>query len=58
MQVLFPRSGRRGQLTATQADPTTIEMSGVVSGTLTVDASGRLMRVVLANGVSAIRQSK
>lgn len=58
MQVLFPRSGRREQLTATQADPTTIEMSGVVSGTLTVDASGRLMRVVLANGVSAIRQSK
>ena len=58
LPVLFPRSGRRGQITATQADPTTIEMSGAVSGTLTVDAAGRLMRVVLSDGVSAIRQSK
>jgi hypothetical protein len=58
LPVLFPRSGRRGQLTATQSDPTTVELTGAVSGTLTVDASGRLMRVVLADGVSAIRQSK
>ena len=58
MQVLFPRSGRRGQLTATLADPTTIDVSGTVTGTLTVDATGRLMRVVLADGLAAIRQSK
>ncbi len=58
LQVLFPRSGRRGQLTATLADPTTIDLTGTVAGTLTVDATGRLMRVVLSNGVSAIRQSK
>jgi len=58
MQVLFPRSGRRGQLTATRADATTIDLNGVVTGTLTLDASGRLMRVVLSDGVSAIRQSK
>ena len=58
LPVLFPRSGRRGQLTATQSDPTTVELTGAVSGTLTVDASGRLMRVVLADGLSAIRQSK
>lgn len=58
LPVLFPRSGRRGQLTATLANPTTIDLSGVVSGTLTVDASGRLMRVVLSDGVSAIRQSR
>jgi len=58
MQVLFPRSGRRGQLTATLSDPTTIDLTGVVGGTLTVDASGRLMRIVLSDGMSAIRQSK
>ena len=40
LPVLFPRSGRRGQVTATQSDPTTIELSGAVSGTLTVDAVG------------------
>lgn len=58
MQVLFPRSGRRGQLTATRTDATTIDLNGVVTGTLTLDASGRLMRVVRSDGVSAIRQSK
>ncbi len=58
MQVLFPRSGRRGQLTATRSDPATVDLQGVVTGTLTLDASGRLMRVVLSDGVSAIRQSK
>jgi hypothetical protein len=58
LPVLFARSGRRGQLTATRSNPTTVELSGVVSGSLTVDAAGRLMRVVLADGVSAIRQSK
>ncbi len=58
MQVLFPRSGRRGQLTGTRSTPTTIELSGVVSGTLTVDATGRLMQVLLSDGVSAIRQAR
>jgi len=58
MQVLFPRSGRRGQITATLSDPGTIDLTGMVGGTLTVDGSGRLMRVVLADGTSAIRQSK
>jgi hypothetical protein len=58
LQVLFPRSGRRGQLTATLSDPQTIDLNGVVGGTLTVDAAGRLMRVVLSDGISAIRQSK
>ena len=58
LPVLFARSGRRGQLTATLSTPTSIEMTGVVSGTLTVDGAGRLQRVVLADGVSAIRQSR
>lgn len=58
MQVLYPRSGRRGQVTATLANPTTIEVTGMVMGTLTVDPTGRLMRVILSDGVSAIRQSK
>lgn len=58
LQVLFPRSGRRGQLTAKRSAPTIIDVTGVVSGTLTVDASGRLMSVVLSDGTSAIRQSK
>jgi hypothetical protein len=58
LPVLFPRSGRRGQLTATRSTPTTIEVNGVVNGTLTVDAGGRLMRVVLSDGVSAIRQAR
>ncbi len=58
LPVLFPRSGRRGQITATQSSPTTVDVTGAVSGTLTVDASGRLMRVVLDDGISAIRQSK
>ena len=58
LPVLFPRSGRRGQITATQSSPTTIDVTGAVSGTLTVDPTGRLMRVVLDDGISAIRQSK
>jgi hypothetical protein len=58
LPVLFPRTGRRGQLTATLANPTTIDLSGVVTGTLTVDGSGRLMRVVLSDGTSAVRQSR
>lgn len=58
LPVLFPRSGRRGQLTATRSSPTSIEFTGVVTGTLTVDAAGRLQRVVLSDGVSAIRQSR
>lgn len=58
LPVLFPRTARRGQLTATRTSPTTIEMSGAVSGTLTVDATGRLLRVILADGVSAIRQGR
>lgn len=58
LPVLFPRSGRRGQLTATRASPTTVEMTGAVSGTLTVDATGRLVRIILSDGVSAIRQGR
>jgi hypothetical protein len=58
LPVLFPRTGRRGQLTATRSAPTTVELSGMVTGTLTVDAGGRLMRVLLSDGVSAIRQAR
>lgn len=58
LPVLFPRSGRRGQVTATRASPTTVELSGAVSGSLTLDAAGRLMGVVLSDGVSAIRQAR
>jgi len=58
LPVLFPRTGRRGQLTATRSTPTTVEFNGVVSGTLTVDANGRLTRVLLSDGVSAIRQAR
>jgi len=58
LQVLFPRSGKRGQLTATRATETTVEMSGLVSGTLTLDAAGNLERVVLADGTSALRHSR
>lgn len=58
LPVLFPRSGRRGQLTATKSSPTEIDLTGAVTGTLTVDAAGRLTRVVLADGISAIRQNR
>lgn len=58
LPVLFPRTGRRGQVTATLSNPTTIDLTGVVTGSLTTDGSGRLMSVVLSDGVSAIRQSK
>ena len=58
LQVLFPRTGRRGQVTATRSNPTTIDLTGVVSGSLTVDADGRLLRVLLSDGVSAIRQAR
>lgn len=58
LQVLFARAGRRGQVTATATTPTTIDLTGAVTGTLTVDASGRLMGVSLANGLSALRQSR
>ena len=58
LQVLFPRTGRRGQVTATKASATEIDLTGAVVGTLTVDATGRLTRVVLSDGVSAIRQNR
>jgi hypothetical protein len=58
LPVLFPRTGRRGQVTATRSTPTTIDLTGVVSGSLTVDADGRLLQVVLSDGVSAIRQAR
>lgn len=58
LPVLYPRSGRRGQVTATLSTPTSIELSGIVTGTLTVDAAGLLQRVVLSDGVSAVRQSR
>ncbi len=58
LPVLFPRTARRGQLTATKTGPTTVEMTGAVSGTLTVDATGRLLQVILSDGVSAIRQGR
>jgi hypothetical protein len=58
LPVLFPRTGRRGQVTAMRTTPTTIELTGIVTGTLTVDAAGRLLRVVLSDGVSAIRQAR
>ena len=58
LPVLFPRSGRRGQLTATRSSPTSVDLTGAVSGLLTVDASGRLMSVVLSDGTSAIRQAR
>lgn len=58
LPVLFPRTGRRGQLTATRSAPTTVEFTGIVAGTLTVDAGGRLMQVLLSDGVSAIRQER
>lgn len=58
LQVLFPRTGRRGQVTATKSSATEIDLTGAVVGTLTVDATGRLTRVVLTDGVSAIRQNR
>jgi hypothetical protein len=58
LPVLFPRSGRRGQVTATKSSPTEIDLTGAVTGTLTVDASGHLTRVVLADGITAIRQNR
>jgi len=58
LPVLFPRTGRRGQITATRATPTEIDLTGAVTGTLSVDEKGRLTRVVLADGMSAIRQNR
>lgn len=58
LPVLFPRSGRRGQVTATRTSPTTVEMSGLVVGTLTLDPAGNLQRILLADGLSALRQAR
>ncbi len=58
LPVLFPRTGRRGQLTATRSSPTIVDLTGVVTGSLTLDTAGRLMGVALSDGVSAVRQSK
>ena len=49
LTAIFPRSGRRASFTArrdgNQGAPARISMTGEITGTLTVDASGRLERL-------------
>jgi hypothetical protein len=48
--ALYPRGGRRATIVARResgTDGTTIQLSGDVTGTLVVDAAGRLQRLEL-----------
>lgn len=48
----YPRTGRRAAFTATR-NGSQVALSGGISGTLTVDGSGRLTRAELPGGVTA-----
>ena len=52
LTAFYPRTGRRTAFVA-KKNGSQVTLSGGVSGTLTVDGSGRLTRVELANGISA-----
>lgn len=53
LTAFYPRSGRRTTFVARKSG-SQVSLSGGVSGTLTTDGSGRLTRVELASGISAV----
>jgi hypothetical protein len=60
VEVFFPRRAQRGTVTVTRlpADSTgaaRLIMAGAVTGTLTIDQTGRLQRVELSDGTVAAR---
>ena len=60
LRAVFPRSGRRAAFTArreTSGGGTRVQLSGEISGTLTLDANGRLEGLEFpSSGVSITRQ--
>jgi hypothetical protein len=54
LTAFYPRSGRRAAFTA-RKDGTQVSLSGGISGTLTVDGTGRLTRAELpSSGITAV----
>lgn len=60
LRAIFPRTGRRASFTARReaaAGSSRVELTGEITGTLTLDASGRLTRLEFpASGVVVTRQ--
>jgi hypothetical protein len=60
IEVFFPRRGKRGTVSVTRqpadsAGMTRLMLSGAVTGTLTIDRTGRLWRVEFGDGTVAQR---
>jgi hypothetical protein len=53
LTAFYPRTGRRATFTATKSG-SQVALSGGISGSLTVDGSGRLTRAELPGGVTAV----
>lgn len=52
LTAFYPRTGRRAAFIATK-NGSQVSLSGGLSGTLTIDGSGRLTRAELPNGITA-----
>ncbi len=58
VSIIYPRTGKRGALTATRSNAskgTVIELSGDVAGRMTLDDTGHIERIELANGTVVTR---
>jgi hypothetical protein len=53
LTAFYPRTGRRAAFVA-KKNGSQVSLSGGVSGTLTIDGSGRLTRAELSNGITAV----
>jgi hypothetical protein len=53
LSALYPRTGRRAAFVA-KKNGSQVSLTGGISGTLTIDGSGRLTRAELSNGITAV----